>query len=132
MLPQSLRPAGLCALAAAVGLLSGCSLVEPEPEQIQIHVYDVFGPEQAAPGEALTFTLHGAAFDASLRIGSRSDQRADVTAWAPKPRPDAWFCASPPPLLGHFEAVMPAAGTYVLRALQPDGSVLEKRVRIAG
>ena len=133
MLPQSLRPAGLCALAVAVGFLSGCSLVEPEPEQVRVYISDIYGPDQAAPGETATFTFYGFTFGASLRFEARSEREVEATAWAPKP------CKPVGPLscdiieeLGRFEAVMPAAGTYVLRALQPDGSVLEKRVRIAG
>ena len=118
------------ALALAAGLLlGGCALVEPEPEQVQVGVSDIYGPDQAAPGETLAFTLHGFALGASLRVEARSDRRADVTVWAPEPDGDMAWCGTPPlPLLGRFDAVMPAEGDYVLRAVQPDGGVVEKRV----
>ena len=131
MLAQPLR--SFCLGTLAVTLLSGCSLVEPESEQIQVHVYDIYGPDQAASGDSLVFTLHGFAFDGSLRVGTRSERQAEVTAWAPKPNEPIGWCATPPlPLLGRFEAVMPTSGEYVLRAVQPDGTVLEKRVQVEG
>ena len=130
MLPQPLR--ATCLGVFAVALLSGCSLFESEPEQVQIYISVIYGPDQAAPGEVIVFTLHSTAFDASLRVGARSERQAEVTAWALEP------CEPVGPLscdtlqeLGRFEAVMPASGEYVLRATQPDGSVLEKRVRVA-
>ena len=130
MLARPFRFTCLCTLA--VVLLSGCSLVEPEPEQVQIYISDIYGPEQAAPGETVAFTLHGFAFDASLRVGTRSEREAEITVWAPKlDESVGWFCGTPPlPLLGRFEAVMPSTGEYILRAVQPGGTVLEKRVQL--
>lgn len=121
------------ALTALVLLFSGCSLVGAEDELMRVGVVEIQGPERAAPGAPITFVLTGFALDASIRVERRTDHAAELTAWAPAERqPDGW-CATPPlPQIGRFETRAPAAGAYVLRFLQPDGTVLEKRVEVEG
>lgn len=95
---------------------------------VQIGVAEIQAPERAAPGASVTFTLTGFATDASLRVERRTPEGAELTAWAPEAQPDWWCATSPLPRIGRFQAQMHAAGAYVLRVLQPDSTVLEKRV----
>lgn len=124
----------LVAVVVLSFFLGGCSLVGDGGEnRVQVDVAEILGPERVAAGAPITFDLTGFALDASVRIERRTPEGAELTVWAPEAEQSIGWCGTPPlPLLGRFQAQMPAAGAYVLRVLQPDGTVLEKRITVAG